>query len=368
MNKSPHTKVCITGGHITPALALIDEIARVHQSWNMVFIGRSQSTERGDRSQEPELVKQKGVTFLPITAGRMTRQFDIPSLWSWLKIPVGYVQAFAYCLSERPDIVVSFGGYIALPVVVAARFLGIPVVTHEQTRVPGLANRIIGKLAKKVCVTFADTAGYFPRGKTVVTGLPIRQELLHPVKKAPFDIVLGDLPLVYITGGTTGAVSINERVFPIIGQLVKKCIVIHQTGSISEKHAREYKQQLHASDRDRYVVQANIDASAVAWILQHASLVVGRSGANTVVELAVLGTHALCIPLPWSAGGEQLANAKWLSSLGLAEVIEQHNATSDMLLARISAGIQVPRKKSPATGIFVDGAARMLGEIDAILG
>jgi UDP-N-acetylglucosamine--N-acetylmuramyl-(pentapeptide) pyrophosphoryl-undecaprenol N-acetylglucosamine transferase len=367
MNKATHTKVCITGGHITPALALMDEIARVHPQWKIVCIGRTQSTERGDRSQEQELVKQKGATFLPIIAGRMTRQFDIPSLASWVKIPMGYIQAFVYCLSERPDIMVSFGGYIALPVVVAARLLGIPVVTHEQTRVPGLANRIIGRLAKKVCVTFADTVRYFPRGKTVVTGLPIRPELLRPVKKAPFDLDSVSVPLVYITGGTTGAVSINERIFPIIGQLVKECVVVHQTGSISEKHAREYKQQLHASDRDRYIVAANIDATAVAWILQHASLVVGRSGANTVMELAVLGTHALCIPLPWSAGGEQLANAKWLASLGLAEVIEQNKATSDELLARICSLLQAPKKKSPAQGIPVDGAARLQQEIDAIL-
>lgn len=368
MNKSTHIKVCITGGHITPALALMDEIARVHPSWKIVCIGRMQSTERGDRSQEQELVKQKGATFLPITAGRLTRQFDIASVVSLVKIPVGYVQAFVYCLSERPDIVVSFGGYIALPVVVVARFLRIPVITHEQARVPGLANRIIGKLAQKVCVTFADTASYFPRGKTVVTGLPIRPELLRPVKNAPFDLNDAAVPLVYMTGGSTGSVSINERLFPIIGQLVKECVVIHQTGSISEKHAREYKQQLSGSDRDRYIVAANLDATTVAWILQKASLVVGRSGANTVVELAVLGTYALCIPLPWSAGGEQLANATWLSSLGLAEVLEQHKATSDVLLARIRSLIHTPRKKSPAPGILVDGAARVLEQIDAILG
>jgi UDP-N-acetylglucosamine--N-acetylmuramyl-(pentapeptide) pyrophosphoryl-undecaprenol N-acetylglucosamine transferase len=364
MTNMKNKTICITGGHITPALAVISEIQKTYPTWDMFVIGRDIAIE-GSReiSVERRLVEQKKLRFLPLTAGRLSRTLGITNIVSFLKIPVGFVQAIGYVRRYKPDLVVSFGGYIALPVVLASALFGIPIITHEQTRVAGLANKIIGWFARKICITFEDTVAQFPAKKTVVTGLPMREELFMPPSQPSFNVPSG--PIVYITGGSTGAVSMNDRLFPLLGELVQKYVVIHQTGKLSVSKAKDIKNALPDTLQDRYIPKDFLESSDIAWILRKAHVVVGRSGANTVMEIAILGKYMICIPLPWSAGGEQLENAKWLSTLGLGIVIKQNDVAKETLAKALdSIGV---KGKAPTVVIPNDGAARVMAQISAIL-
>jgi UDP-N-acetylglucosamine--N-acetylmuramyl-(pentapeptide) pyrophosphoryl-undecaprenol N-acetylglucosamine transferase len=213
--KVKNKKIFITGGHLAPAVALIEEIQSQQLPWTVIFIGRNNSFE-GTKSvsREQQSIREKGVRFIPITTGRIQRATSLNSLLSLCKIPLGIFQAFLYC------IIVSFGGYIAVPVTLAGWILGIPVITHEQTLVPGLANRMIARIARVVCITFEETARYFPENKVRYTGLPVRRAILERAQKNPFPVLNKQLPLLYITGGTTGSQSINDLVFPILPDLL----------------------------------------------------------------------------------------------------------------------------------------------------
>lgn len=366
------TKILITGGHVTPALALMEEL-RGMAGMDIVFVGRTHATEGSPApSAEYELVSAMGVRFLPITTGRLQRTLTSRTIPSLLKIPVGFWQAYAICARERPSLIVSFGGYIALPVVVAGWALGIPIVTHEQTRRAGLTNRMIAGVAKKICVTFGNTVTQFPIEKTVVTGLPMRKAIFSPPTRSPFSIQDRSRPILYITGGSVGARSLNRLLYPVMGKLTAHFTVIHQVGFGSLAEATRARQSLTPGKRARYIIEAFLNMKKLSWVLRHAALIVGRSGANTITECAALGKVALFIPLPWSGGGEQTINAKWLEHNGGVKVIDQRGLTAEKLLAEIERVWEQrqtlgARAEQFAKTVPRDGAARMAREIALLL-
>ena len=329
--------IVITGGHVTPALAVVSEIRRVHPDWRILWIGRRTALEGiAIESEEYRLVRKQGIRFLTLTTGRFTRQWSLNTISSLVKIPVGYVQALFWLARVRPTIIVSFGGYVALPVVVAGAILRIPSITHEQTHVPGLANRIIAGLVGRICVSFPETSARFAKDKTVVTGLPIRHELLAAAKPLQTS-AMEPTPVVYITGGSTGAVSLNTIVFPVVTHLTKTYIVIHQTGHPSFEQARSIRDDLPIVQKKRYIIAPFFDIEDLGGILRPARIVIARAGANTVWELALLAKVAILVPLPWSAGGEQKANALWLAQNGGAVVLDQQGLTDAKMERTIHA-------------------------------
>lgn len=298
--------LCITGGHITPALAVIEEIRRRGLRWNTMVVGRLEAFEGGGSpAQEERLVCALGVPFYALSTGRQGR--------SSFKALAGLFHALVLLKSYQPTAVLSFGGYIALPVAIAAWMLGIPVVTHEQTEHLGLANRIIARFARRV-IFGCDQ------------GMPLRRALFHPPPRPTFAIDTSH-PLLYITGGSTGAHSLNTLIFPIVSELVKTYAVIHQVGAYDVTKAQAVS--------NRYIPADYIDETDVAWIYHHASLLVGRAGANTVAEAAAFGIPALFIPLPWAARREQTRNAQTLEKKGMAVVIDQTVLTPEALLFRV---------------------------------
>lgn len=324
-------KIFITGGHLTPALSVIDEMIRRRLFWEILFIGRTYTLEGSNSlSHEYEEIQKRHIRFLPLTAGRISRVFTFWSLISWIKIPFGFLQAFWYVVSYRPAIIFSFGGYLALPVACAGWVCHIPIITHEQTMRMGLANKVISILAKKVLVTFHQTIPGSLPSKYVMTGLPIRRELFHPPANPSF-IIPRNIGVLYITGGSTGAVTLNELLFPLISKLIANYVVVHQTGLVSYGKAEKLKITLPKSGRNRYIIAPHFGVTDVAWIYNHADLVIGRSGANTVCELAAFGNIALLVPLPWSANQEQTENAKWLASEGGALVLMQNDANPERI-------------------------------------
>lgn len=356
MKRAPH--ICITGGHLTPALAVIEEIKRTHPDWQMIFIGRRTAFEGAEiRSEEERLVRALGIPFHGLTTARFQRSWSPFTLWSLLKIPLGLATALLLLVRYRPSLILSFGGYIALPVVLAGAILNIPTVTHEQTIGLGLANRIIARIAKRVLLA-RDV------------GVPVRHALFDAVHTLrPSFLSHTKLPIVYITGGSTGAQSLNALIYPLLPGLNKSFHIIHQVGALDLENARRACNGIPPEDRSHYNPVGYIDAVALSWIYHHASLLVGRSGANTTAEVAALGVPALFIPLPWAAGDEQRHNAQTLVDKGMAAMLDQKTLTGDTLLAHINSmmkSIHLYKKKAVEVAKYYprDGALRVVKAIE----
>ncbi|MBI3342981.1 UDP-N-acetylglucosamine--N-acetylmuramyl-(pentapeptide) pyrophosphoryl-undecaprenol N-acetylglucosamine transferase [Candidatus Gottesmanbacteria bacterium] len=356
-----HNKItiCIAGGHLTPALAVIEEIKRQKIPWKIVFIGRSRVFEGdGTPSQEERLVKELGVPFHTLTTGRLQRVWSAYTLVSLMKVPIGFFQSLRILLQYRPADVLSFGGYIALPVVVAAWICRIPVITHEQTEDLGLANSIIARFAR--CVLLSRESG-----------VPIRRTLFDPPPRPSFSFD-AKLPLLYITGGSTGARTLNALVFPTVTELIKTYMVIHQVGARDISEARKLQSSLPKDARSRYIIADYFDDPDIAWIYHHTALLVGRAGANTAAEVAAIGIPALLVPLPWAAGDEQTKNARRLAGDGMAVVLEQQTLSGDALRARIGemmSTIHIYKKAAQevAKHFSRDGAINVINELKRLV-
>lgn len=316
-------KVLITGGHITPALAVIDEL----KNCDIVIVGRQHalSSDKSD-SLEYKEITNKGVRFINLNAGRMTRVLSLSSLVNVLKIPLGFAGALNILRKEKPDVVLTFGGYIALPVAVAAHILRIPIVAHEQTIRPGSANGFIGKLAQKTFISFPASSHYFPSGKAILSGNPVRKEVSKVVDK--IKNFKKENPVLYVTGGSTGSHDVNSLVFKILPELLKKYTVIHQTGSSTE--FRDFDKTAMFKTKN-YFPFTHIESNLIGFVYSQSDLVISRGGANTVFELLAVSKPSVIIPLPWSAFDEQQKHAEYLRSLGVAEIFDQARPSGELL-------------------------------------
>jgi len=349
------------GGHFSPALAVIDQMP---SDWEVLLVGRKYAFE-GDSalSLEYQTAKRLSLPFQPITTGRFQRKFTKHTLVSLAKMPVGLMQAKKNITEFGPDVVLSFGGYVSVPVVLAAAASRVPIIIHEQTLHAGLANKIAAKFATKICISWEESAHFFPKNKTVLTGNPLRKEFFEGVEtnrhsgedkgihQNPFKKDSGHtprgtgarmtengLPLIYITGGSGGAHGINVLLEGCLEKLLEKFTIIHQTGDAKEfgdfERLENMKLQLPPELKNNYHPKKFIESEAVQAIMQHAAIVIARSGMNTVTELLYLGKPCLLIPLPYGQRNEQLTNALFVKKMGLGEVIYQLTTAPDDLFQK----------------------------------
>lgn len=326
-------RVLITGGHLSPALAVIDELKK-NQNVDILYVGRKYSLE-GEKvfSLEYYQIKKLGIKFQSLTAGRLTRVFSLKSIIGLLKIPIGFIQSFFIIRKFKPDVILSFGSYVGVPVTFWGYIFRIPIFTHEQTIKPGLANKIIGFFAKKIFLAFSETVKYFNNKKTLVIGNPVKKSIFK-IKSKPFDI-LKNKPIIYITGGSLGSHSINVHVKKILSDLLKNYIVIHQTGDTKQYHDYEdlqaFKKKLPINYQKNYFLKKYFLEDELGYIYSLADLVISRAGANTFFELVALKKPAILIPLPWSAGREQQAHAMIFAKLGFGEIFHQIESSKKLL-------------------------------------
>ncbi|MBI2195962.1 MAG: UDP-N-acetylglucosamine--N-acetylmuramyl-(pentapeptide) pyrophosphoryl-undecaprenol N-acetylglucosamine transferase [Candidatus Levybacteria bacterium] len=314
-------RIVLTGGHISPALSVIENLP---VDAEVFFIGRK-STFEGDKSPsfEYQVIKGLNIPFFNLPNARLQRKFTLHTVPSLLKLPYALYRAAAILRKIKPDVVLGFGGYISLPVCTAAYFLKIPVVIHEQTLEAGFANSEIAKWAKMICISWKTSQDFFPKSKTVLTGNPIRKEILELKVEGRKSKV----PILYITGGSSGSHFINELVGEILPKLLLKFHVIHQTGD--SKIYNDFdkllniKKSLSKTLSEKYDLRKFTPVAEVGHMLQNATLVIGRAGINTITELAYLKKPALLIPLPFAQNNEQKKNALFLKDIGLAQVLEQ---------------------------------------------
>jgi UDP-N-acetylglucosamine--N-acetylmuramyl-(pentapeptide) pyrophosphoryl-undecaprenol N-acetylglucosamine transferase len=328
-------KIFVTGGHYTPARAVIDELLK-NKNYEIFYLGRKYAMEDDDALalEYLELSNLSNLKYLELTTGRLQRKFWVnprQSVKALLKVFTGLIQSFYYLGKFRPNLVMSFGGYLAVPVVIGAWLLGIPVLTHEQTPVRGLANRIIAPFAKKI-----------------LTGNPLRREILA-LKFRP-----QHSRTILVTGGNQGSHVINQAV----KTLIKKYPLIIQTGDSRYNDFEE----LSKLNKNTYKF---LTASQMAKALDRAGLVISRAGANICTELAYLGKPAILIPIPWSSGNEQKLNAQWLKEAGIAEILEEKDLNGQTLLSLTKKMFKDLKKYQHPVPLPLDAAGRIVKEIEA---
>lgn len=361
--------IIITGGHVTPALALIDELT-AYKDIEIIFVGRKIAME-GDKadSYEYRQILERQIPFINLTTGRLQRFLSPYSFISLAKIPVGLAQSFSILAKYKPAGVVSFGGYLALPVALMAKLRQIPLITHEQTTVPGVANRVIARFADVICLSWPETKKFFPRRKIILTGNPLRQEFLNKKMRAVTSIK--GRPIIYIQGGSLGAHVINRVVARNLPYLLEKYLVVHQCGDSALTKDWEFLNKIKDKLINRlakwYVVRPYFSAEEVVWLFKNAKLVVSRAGANTVTELLFMGKPALLIPLPHAGADEQRKNALLLVKSGIGKIMEQErlqkeglSKTIENMLKNIS---QYERNVQKAKSMVETKAAKNLAEI-----
>src|SRR5579859_4157935 len=331
-------KILISGGHLTPALAFIDYTLEQEKD-ECVFVGRRYTqADRGQKSHEEEEVLSRNVKFIPFDSSKFSANSLLQFLALSFRLPLAILRAQNIFSREKPDLFLSFGGYLALPLAFVAFLRGIPIVTHEQTRVVGVANRFIAKIATAVAVGHEDTAVLFPAQKTVWVGNPLRRRILNPRPQTP-NWAIGQVtkPILYITGGSQGSQFINMLILQTLSQLTQEWYVIHQCGSPTKtmKYKEELekrKKTLPTEQRKYYFVSEWFTEEEQAWLYRNASAIISRAGANTVQEILAFGKPAIFIPLPHAHDDEQLKNAQVVVDAGAGMVIAQKNINASTFL------------------------------------
>ena len=316
-------KIVLTGGgtagHITPNIALLPELEKA--GYEVFYIGSYDGMEK-------RLMADYHIPYYGIATGKFRRYFDLKNFSDPFRVLKGFSEARKILKELQPDVVFSKGGFVSVPVVRAAASLKIPCVIHESDMTPGLANKLCIPVARKVCCNFPETVNSLPKDKAVLTGTPIRQELLHGDKERAraYCGFTSEKPVLLVIGGSLGAASVNENVRKILPELLKEFQVIHICG----KGKMDESIQMTGYVQYEYVQEQLPDMFALA------DVVISRAGANAICELAALSKPNLLIPLSAKASrGDQILNARSFERQGYSMVLEEEEITESTLMEAI---------------------------------
>lgn len=318
-------KIILTGGgtagHVTPNLALLPSLQK--EGFEIHYIGSYNGIER-------RLIEETGIPYDGISSGKLRRYLDIKNISDPLRVLKGYAEALKLMKRYKPDIIFSKGGFVAVPVVLAAKHYKIPAIIHESDMTPGLANKICIPSAKKVCCNFPETLKYLPEDKAILTGSPIREELLSGDRLSGLQYahLSSNLPVILVTGGSLGSVIVNQAIRGTLPTLLKDFQVIHICG---KGHLDE-----SLIGTSGYVQYEYVD-KPLRHLFAAADLVISRAGANSICEFLALRKPNILIPLSASASrGDQILNANSFAKQGFSTVLEEEVLTTDTLYQAIT--------------------------------
>ena len=325
-----------TGGHIYPALAVATHL-RSQYGAEVLFLG-------SDDGLETQLVPAAGLPLATIKAGKLRRYISWQTVKGLMRVPFGVVQAVEVVRKFRADVAFTSGGYVAVPAGLAAYLNRVPLLMHQQDVPPNLSNKQVAPLATKISVAFEDSLAYFPQGRTLLLGNPMRQEILDIRQMAPMVArtrfgLAEDQPMLLVTGGSQGARHLNQVVCQALPALLKVCQVLQISGKDLYNETLEQSNGVLADSdpaliaRYRLVPYLNEEMPAA---LQAADLVLCRAGASTLSELATLGKPGLLVPLPPAIGrSPQEANAAMFERKRAGVVIKNADLESQFLAERV---------------------------------
>lgn len=311
-----------TAGHVTPNIALMPALKDA--GYEISYIGSYEGIEKG-------LIEGQNIPYYGISSGKLRRYFDIKNFSDPFKVVKGYCQSVKLLKKLKPDVVFSKGGFVSVPVILAAKHCKIPSIIHESDITPGLANKLAIPNATKVCCNFPETLQYLPKEKAVLTGSPIRKELLSgDAKKALAFCNFADesKPVILIIGGSTGSRAINTAIRELLPELLKKYNVIHLCG---KGNLDDSLQTLSGYAQFEYINKELSDLFALS------TLMISRAGANAICELLALRKPNILIPLSAAASrGDQILNAASFEKSGYSYVLEEEKVSNETLLAAIN--------------------------------
>lgn len=309
-----------TAGHVTPNIALLPRLRELQ--YDIHYIGSYNGIEK-------ELIEQFGIPYHGISSGKLRRYFSLQNFTDPFRVVKGLGEARKLIKILSPDVIFSKGGFVSVPVVMAGKARHVPTIIHESDMTPGLANKLSIPSASKVCCNFPETLKHLPEGKAVLTGSPIRQELLSgdKYKAKEFLHFTSDKPVIMVVGGSLGSVTVNDAVRGILPELLKTFQVIHLCG---RGKVDESLQNLDGYAQFEYIKEELKDLFALT------DLVISRAGANAICELLALHKPNLLIPLSANASrGDQILNARSFERQGYSIVLEEEELNKQLLLNSI---------------------------------
>ncbi len=309
-----------TAGHVTPNIALLPRLRELQ--YDIHYIGSYNGIEK-------ELIAKQQIPYHGISSGKLRRYFSLKNFTDPFRVLKGFNEANHLIKTLKPDVIFSKGGFVSVPVVIAGKRNHIPVIIHESDMTPGLANRISIPSAYKVCCNFPETLKALPEDKAVLTGSPIRQELLtgDPEKARAFCGFTDNKPVILVIGGSLGATAVNQAVRAILPELLKEFQVIHLCG--------KGKLDTSLSNLEGYV-QFEYIQDELRHLFALSDIVISRAGANAICELLALQKPNILIPLSASASrGDQILNARSFERQGFSKVLEEETLTDELLLKSI---------------------------------
>ena len=344
-----------TGGHVSPALAIIQTLKERDPSLKFLYVG-------SESGIEAKLAREAGIPFTGVASGKLRRSskgligmFTLANFKDAFRIPLGFFQSFGVVQKFRPDVVLATGGYVSVPPVFAAGLLKIPVLTHEQTVTVGLANKLAGRFATRIALTFEGAMTELPpnlRSRAFVTGNPVRQAIFNGDKEralARYGFPLekdAALPCLYITGGAQGSQLINSAVREALPTLTKHTNIIHQCGKNNKESLENAKNALPSAEQKRYFVTEFVETEALGDTLALADILLSRSGAGTVTEVCALGKLAVFVPLVPASKDEQTRNAQRLVDKNAAVILKQSQCNSENILSVLLPLLADPAKRT----------------------
>lgn len=352
-----------TGGHIMPIVSIIRELKKQDKKNKLEihYIGpKDESTFK--------IFWHENIKTHAIVSGKIRRYFSLLNIIDILfSIPFGFLQSFFLLLFINAKLVFSKGGTGSLVVALAAKFLGIPIFLHESDAVPGLSNRKVSSFAKKVFISFPITDFFEPK-KTIFVGNPIRKDLFKTEKERAermFNLKSHN-PVLLIIGGSQGARALNEFILMTLNKLLKSYEVIHVAGSKNYGRIRiQSKFVVDPSLEENYHLHGSLNEDEVRNAYKISDIIISRSGASSIFEIAATGKPSILIPLPTSAGNHQLKNANQYAKTGAAVTIEQNNLSEDIFIQEIRNLISRAKevKESALNFAKLDAAEKIAKEI-----
>ena len=309
-----------TAGHVTPNIALLPRLKELQ--YDIHYIGSYNGIEK-------ELIEQFGIPYHGISSGKLRRYFSVQNFTDPFRVIKGLGEARKLVKILQPDVIFSKSGFVSVPVVLAGKSQHVPTIIHESDMTPGLANKISLPSATKVCCNFPETLEHLPEGKAVLTGSPIRQELLSgdKFKAREFLGFTSDKPVIMVVGGSLGSVAVNEAVRGILPELLKDFQVVHLCG---KGKIDDSLKNLDGYAQFEYIKDELKDLFALT------DIVISRAGANAICELLALHKPNLLIPLSANASrGDQILNARSFERQGYSVVLEEEELNKQVLLDSI---------------------------------
>lgn len=314
-------KILLTGGgtagHVTPNIALIPSLKKLN--YEIRYIGSYDGIEK-------KLIEEMGIPYTGISSGKLRRYMSLKNLSDPFRVVKGYNEAKKFVKEYKPDVLFSKGGFVSVPVVLACKKYKVPIIIHESDMTPGLANKISIPYARKVCHNFPETKNHLPEGKSLLTGSPIRAELLQgdAAKGLAFCGFDNTKPVIMVTGGSLGAVAVNDAVRAALPELLKEFQIVHLCG---KGKTNETLVGTPGYIQFEYIKEEMKDIFAAA------DLIISRAGANAICEIQALAIPNILIPLPAkSSRGDQILNAASFKKQGFSEVLDEETLTTELLV------------------------------------